>query len=113
MGTRPCPCKPSSGEAIYRTKTQGTGNVIYQNVNFSHCLSISLSALRQFGEYTIIIHNKNRIMTENKSTIEENMEMTRVRVENFSISLDGYGAGPDQNVDNPLGVGGEDMHDWV
>lgn len=39
--------------------------------------------------------------------------MTRVRVENFSISLDGYGAGPDQSVENPLGVGGEDMHDWV
>lgn len=39
--------------------------------------------------------------------------MTRVRVEAFSISLDGYGAGPDQSVDNPLGVGGEALHDWV
>jgi len=39
--------------------------------------------------------------------------MTRVRVEGFSISLDGYGAGPDQSVDNPLGVGGEALHDWI
>jgi dihydrofolate reductase len=39
--------------------------------------------------------------------------MTRVRVESFSISLDGYGAGPNQGVDNPLGVGGEALHDWV
>ena len=39
--------------------------------------------------------------------------MTRVRVESFTISLDGYGAGPDQSVDNPLGVGGEDLHDWI
>ena len=39
--------------------------------------------------------------------------MTRVRVESFTISLDGYGAGPDQGVDNPLGVGGEALHDWV
>ena len=39
--------------------------------------------------------------------------MTRVRVESFSISLDGYGAGRDQGVANPLGVGGEDLHDWV
>ena len=39
--------------------------------------------------------------------------MTRVRVESFTISLDGYGAGPDQGVDNPLGVGGEDLHDWL
>lgn len=51
-------------------------------------------------------------MTENKKTTE-NMEKTRVRVESFSISLDGYGAGPDQGVDNPLGVGGEDLHDWI
>jgi dihydrofolate reductase len=41
------------------------------------------------------------------------MKMTRVRVENFTISLDGYAAGPDQGVDNPLGVGGEALHDWL
>lgn len=39
--------------------------------------------------------------------------MTRVRVESFTISLDGYGAGPDQGVENPLGVGGEALHDWL
>lgn len=39
--------------------------------------------------------------------------MTRVRVESFSISLDGYGAGPDQSVEHPLGVGGEALHEWV
>jgi dihydrofolate reductase len=39
--------------------------------------------------------------------------MTRVRVESFSISLDGYGAGPRQSIDDPLGVGGEDLHQWA
>lgn len=39
--------------------------------------------------------------------------MTRVRVENFTISLDGYGAGPDQGMDQPLGAGGEALHDWL
>ena len=39
--------------------------------------------------------------------------MPKVRVHNFAISLDGYGAGPDQNVDNPLGVGGDRLHEWV
>ena len=38
--------------------------------------------------------------------------MTRVRVHNFSISLDGYGAGPLQTREEPLGVGGEALHDW-
>lgn len=39
--------------------------------------------------------------------------MTRVRVASFSMSLDGYGAGPGQDIDNPLGVGGVDLHQWV
>jgi dihydrofolate reductase len=38
--------------------------------------------------------------------------MTRVRVHNFTISLDGYGAGPFQTREEPLGVGGEALHDW-
>ena len=36
--------------------------------------------------------------------------MTKLRVHCFAISLDGYGAGPDQSVDNPLGVGGVALH---
>lgn len=39
--------------------------------------------------------------------------MTRVRVENFTVSLDGYGAGPGQSASDPLGVGGEALHDWI
>lgn len=39
--------------------------------------------------------------------------MTRVRVEGFTISIDGYGAGPDQDLDHPLGVGGTDLHQWL
>jgi hypothetical protein len=37
---------------------------------------------------------------------------TRVRVNAFSISLDGYGAGPDQDINNPLGVGGTELPQW-
>jgi len=39
--------------------------------------------------------------------------MTRLRVHGFSVSLDGYGAGPDQDRENPLGVGGMALHEWV
>jgi len=39
--------------------------------------------------------------------------MAKLRVQCFSISLDGYGAGPNQNLDNPLGVGGEALHQWM
>jgi dihydrofolate reductase len=38
--------------------------------------------------------------------------MTKLRVHNFSVSVDGYGAGPNQSVDNPLGVGGLTLHQW-
>jgi dihydrofolate reductase len=39
--------------------------------------------------------------------------MTKVRVASFSISVDGYGAGPGQDLNNPLGVGGTELHRWV
>jgi dihydrofolate reductase len=38
--------------------------------------------------------------------------MAKLRVHNFSISLDGYGAGPKQDLANPLGVGGMALHEW-
>jgi dihydrofolate reductase len=31
----------------------------------------------------------------------------------IAVSLDGYSAGPDQSEENPLGDGGESLHDWV
>ncbi|HEX2127598.1 MAG TPA: dihydrofolate reductase family protein [Solirubrobacterales bacterium] len=39
--------------------------------------------------------------------------MGNVRTANISVSLDGYSAGPEQSKDNPLGIGGERLHDWV
>jgi dihydrofolate reductase len=37
----------------------------------------------------------------------------KLRVAAFSVSLDGYGAGPDQSLENPLGVGGKTLHEWA
>ncbi len=39
--------------------------------------------------------------------------MGKLRVDGFALSLDGYGAGPRQDLDNPLGVGGEQLHRWL
>jgi len=39
--------------------------------------------------------------------------MSRLRVNGFGISIDAYGAGPDQTLDNPMGVGGMALHQWV
>ncbi len=39
--------------------------------------------------------------------------MARLVVRSFTISLDGYGAGPTQTRETPLGVGGEELHDWL
>ncbi|CAN5414215.1 dihydrofolate reductase family protein [soil metagenome] len=38
--------------------------------------------------------------------------MSKVCVRCFTLSLDGFGAGADQSIDNPLGVGGEALHEW-
>jgi dihydrofolate reductase len=38
--------------------------------------------------------------------------MTRLRVESISVSLDGFAAGPNQDLENPLGVGGKEIFSW-
>ena len=39
--------------------------------------------------------------------------MTKLRVQSYSISIDGFGAGTDQSLENPLGVGGTALHGWA
>jgi dihydrofolate reductase len=39
--------------------------------------------------------------------------VSRLRVNAFGVSIDGYGAGPDQDLANPMGVGGMALHQWV
>jgi dihydrofolate reductase len=39
--------------------------------------------------------------------------MSTVRVESLTVSLDGYIAGPDQSLENPLGIGGTELHTWA
>jgi dihydrofolate reductase len=39
--------------------------------------------------------------------------MSKLRVSSFSVSMDGFGAGPAQSLEHPLGRGGEALHGWV
>ena len=39
--------------------------------------------------------------------------MTKLRVNCFSVSIDGYGAGPGQALEHPMGIGGMPLHEWV
>lgn len=39
--------------------------------------------------------------------------MSKLRVNAFGISIDGFGAGPNQALENPMGVGGMALHEWV
>lgn len=39
--------------------------------------------------------------------------MPKLRVQSFAISIDGFGAGPNQSLENPLGIGGHALHEWV
>jgi dihydrofolate reductase len=43
----------------------------------------------------------------------ENRKMSKLRVQSFSVSIDGFGAGPNQGLDHPLGTGGMALHDWA
>lgn len=39
--------------------------------------------------------------------------MSKLKVQAFTVSIDGYGAGPRQSLEEPLGVGGESLHEWM
>lgn len=39
--------------------------------------------------------------------------MSKVKVAAFSVSLDGFGAGPGQEIGHPLGLRGEELHPWM
>ena len=39
--------------------------------------------------------------------------MSKVIVSGFTLSIDGFGAGPDQSLENPLGQRGEELHGWL
>lgn len=39
--------------------------------------------------------------------------MSKLDVRSFSVSVDGYGAGPDQSLEAPLGKGGLALHEWL
>jgi dihydrofolate reductase len=46
-------------------------------------------------------------------TAMSNSPKPKLRVHGFAISIDGYGAGPRQDRDNPLGIGGVALHEWA
>jgi hypothetical protein len=39
--------------------------------------------------------------------------MSKLKVQSFAVSLDGYGSGPDQSLQNPLGVRGLELMGWL
>jgi dihydrofolate reductase len=63
-------------------------------------------------EHTLLCRSADRSFVVGMNHRKET-PMTRLRVESFTISIDGYGAGPNQDLANPLGVGGESLHKWL
>jgi dihydrofolate reductase len=55
------------------------------------------------------IDSDNIVATAAKGTAS----MSRVRINCYSVSADGYAAGPAQSLENPMGVGGMALHAWV
>src|SRR3954453_3504635 len=50
------------------------------------------------------------VLTSETTTQEEPVSQVIVDI---SVSVDGYVAGPDPDMDNPLGIGGEQLHEWI
>src|SRR6476646_6387754 len=58
-------------------------------------------------------HENVRVRRRRAATSVRRPAMPKLRVHNYAISLDGYAAGPRQTLENPLGEGGERLHEWV
>jgi dihydrofolate reductase len=44
--------------------------------------------------------------------VSQEHQMSKVRVQSFAVTIDGFAAGPRQDLQNPLGVGGPEMMEW-
>jgi dihydrofolate reductase len=56
---------------------------------------------------------RSRPATIHRCNTESRLAMSKLRVHSFAVSLDGYGAGPQQDLQNPLGIGGSELMDWL
>jgi hypothetical protein len=48
-----------------------------------------------------------------KASSKQETIVSKLRVESFAISLDGFGAGTEQSLNDPLGKGGQGLHEWA
>ena len=51
-------------------------------------------------------------LTQISSLSDRRFPVGKVRVRGFAVSTDGFGAGPDQSLEHPLGKGGGELHNW-
>jgi hypothetical protein len=58
-------------------------------------------------------HFHHHRLSSDSMNLQANVSTDRLRVHCFGVSLDGYGAGPNQSLETPLGVGGESLHAWL
>ena len=76
-------------------------------------LRVQKPAGLRFGARKIngrILTNRPRVRADNHGGIRF---MPKVKVAGFSLSMDGFGAGPDQDLQNPLGRRGMELHPWL
>ena len=95
-------------------------NILFLLDPISACFASFLAVRPQWALFLSKLAAKrailtNRPLSDHSSLIPMSTHAPRskLRVNCFSISLDGYGAGPQQTLENPLGVGGMALHEWV
>jgi dihydrofolate reductase len=59
-------------------------------------------------KYTGIVFDSDRMVVHRQGD-----PMSELKVQSFTVSLDGYGAGPHQSLQHPLGERGGELHQWL
>src|SRR4029453_8651646 len=86
------------------------------HVHCRHSAPVATYAKRQKTLPTLLSESESAdslAECRSNSVQSRRIPVPKLRVHNFSVSIDGYAAGPNQSLDNPLGVRGDQLHNWA
>src|SRR6266487_1688907 len=98
-----------AGEDVFRESVRDAARPVWDVVDVAARGGVSESRQASSGSSRSPVDFGTAHSTHMKPAEDS---MSELRVHNFAISLDGYGAGPRQGREHPLGVGGEELHGW-
>src|SRR5689334_9964103 len=85
---------------------------IYNHMSLGPGMLALALRLHWLCAYAFMLNGAVYVADDSMKSEERFKHMPKVRVAGFGVSLDGFSAGPEQNIDNPLGKRGPEIFQW-